>query len=149
MILFFLRVFDIDVNSRLSSVDFHHQFLCTLKPQVTTFFSLSSFRFFLYRLYFFKNVLFFFFFTVCFVCCILQILIHTYIPSSISSKESENIHVRQEEERLEILFFLSLCLCFSFCVYRKKERNKENFDSSILTYIWNQSVYDSFYFIFM
>jgi hypothetical protein len=68
----------------------------------------------LFRLYFFKNVLFFFFFfvTVCFVCCVLQILIH------IPSEERTYMLVKKKKG----LKFYSLSLSSFVCIEKKTSR---------------------------
>ncbi len=64
------------------------------------------------------------FFTVCFVCCILQIYTHPIID--LIRREREREHARSTKEKrettLEILFSLSLpaSFCICMCVCRKK-----------------------------
>ncbi len=119
--------FGVDVNSRYSSGDFHHHFLCTLKPQAAPFF-FSSCHLFYIGLIFFKNVLFFFFLPY-------SSFVSSYKYAQTShnrshqkrDEEREHTHTLDKEKK-DFKFYSLLCSPF-VCIEKKK--CKENFDSFI------------------
>jgi hypothetical protein len=100
------------------SLNFINIFLCTLKPQVKTFFFISPL--------FFKNVLFFFFFFSFFYRLLHLTNLYTSHHRSHQKRERERTCMLDKRKKEKILKFYSLSLSFSpffcicMCVCRKK-----------------------------